>query len=335
METTESSNQRLTVESATDLLVQQEDQPETAEEVVEAEVEQPEEDFADDAEDLEEDEVEDVDESEVEEVDDEEADEDYEDVEEDEPDQDGPTLYTVKVDGEEQQVTLDDLKRGYSGQQYVQKGMQQAAEARKQAEQVFQALSQDRQNLAALVQQLQAGDLSPPQEPSREMFDADPIGYMEAKMNYDEQLKAYNENQSKVQEQLQAQTASEERAMAAYAQQEAQRLVEMVPELRDAKKASAFKEKIVRTATEVYGYEPAEIESIRRAKDFQVLIDAMRYREIVSKGDVVKAKAKKARPAIKPGAKKVSTKGDVARKQRAQLRKTGSLQDALSMMLES
>ena len=165
------------------------------------------------------------------------------------------------------------------------------------------------------------------------MFDADPIGYMEAKLNYDEQLKVYNENRGKVQEQLQAQTASEERALAAYAQQEAQKLVEMVPELRDAKKESAFKEKIVRTATEVYGYEPAEIESIRRAKDFQVLIDAMRYREIVSKGDVVKAKAKKARPAIKPGAKKVRTNNDVARQKRAQLRKSGSINDALALML--
>ena len=334
MDTTESSNQGMTLESAADMLVEQ-DQPEVTEEVTEDEVEQPEMDSTDDSEDSDDAEVEDVDPDEVEETEDED-DEDYEDVEEDAEDSDpDEDFHIVKIDGEEKRVSLEELKRGYSGQQYVQKGMQQAAEARKQAEGVYQALMQERQNLAQLVQQAQVGGLAPPQEPSRELFNADPIGYMEAKMQYEDNLKAYNEQQQKLSAVMQQQTQAEQEARSQYAHQEAQKLVEIVPELRDAKKASVFKEKVVRTATEVYGYTPEEIANISSHRDFLVLRDAMRYRESIKNGDVVREKAKKARPVIKPGAKKVSTTSDAVRKQRDRLKKTGSLDAALSLILET
>ena len=331
MDTTDTG--ALTIESAVDMLVEQ-DQPET-EESTEDEVGQPEMDSTDEAEEDEEAEVEEVDPDEVEETEDEE-DEDYEDEEEDAEDSDPDAkLYTVKVDGEEKQVTLEELRRGYSGQQYVQKGMQQAAEARKQAETVYQALMQERQSLAQLVQMAQSGSMTPPKEPSKEMFEVDPIGYMEAKIRYDEQVKEYSQYQAQFQQHLQAQTQAEQQAREAYAYTEAQKLVELVPELRDAGKASQFKDKVVKAATQVYGYTPEEIGNIASHRDFLVLRDAMLYREMMGKKDVVREKAKKARPSIKPGAKKTSTKGDVVRKQRDRLKKTGSISDALSLILET
>ena len=45
---------------------------------------------------------------------------DTEDIEELEPTVE-PETYMVKVDGQELEVTLDELKRGYSGQKYIQK----------------------------------------------------------------------------------------------------------------------------------------------------------------------------------------------------------------------
>jgi len=335
VETTESGNTALSLDSAADLLIQDQ-QPEQAEEVAEVEEEQPVEDSFDEADDSEDAEVEEVDADEVEEIDDEAEDEEYEDTEEDDEESD-PALesYIVKVDGQEKQVTLEELKRGYSGQQYVQKGMQEAAEARKQAEGVYEALMQERQNLAQLVQMAQAGEFAPPKEPSKELFDADPIGYMEAKMNYDEQMKSYGEKQQALHQQLQAQSDAEQRARSVYAQQEAQKLVELVPELRDAGKASQFKDKVVKAATEVYGYTPDEIANIQSHRDFMVLRDAMLYREMMAGKENVQKKAKKARPMIKPGAKKVSTNNDVVRKKRATLKKTGSINDALSLILDN
>ena len=52
----------------------------------------------------------------------------YEAEDEQEADQSGSETFVVKVDGEQVEVTLDDLKRDYSGQAYIQKGMREAAE---------------------------------------------------------------------------------------------------------------------------------------------------------------------------------------------------------------
>ena len=334
METTEtgSESRTLDLDSAVDLMIQPEaPEEETEIEESEAEVTQDEPE-ADEDESVEDDDGEDDGESD-EESDDDGEDDDYE-SDEDEPDQAGTDqTFRVKVDGEEVSVTLEDLKRGYSGQQYVQKGMQQAAEARKQAEEVFNAFQQERQNLAQLVQQVQQGGVTPPQEPSRELFNSDPIGYMEAKMDYDEKMQGYQAQQAQVQKVMQEQSQAEQQASQARAQQEAQKLVEIVPELRDAKAASKFKEKLVETATSVYGYTQDEIANIGSHRDFLVLRDAMKYREIMAGKTKAETKAQKAKPMLKAGAKKKSTQGDAARKIRQKLKQSGSIEDAMALMI--
>jgi len=340
VETTDSNTGPVSLDQAVEQMFQPEETTE-AELTEEVEAEQPEEDLVEDTEEEEDAEVEDVDPDEVNEVDDEETEEDdeneYEDAEQDDESEDPVgELHTVKVDGEDKQVTLDELKRGYSGQQYVQKGMQQAAEVKKEAENVYYALMQERQNLANLVQQVQSGqNLTPPTEPDSAMFDADPIGYMEAKIQYDNQVKQYQQNMGQVQAVMQQQSEAEQVARAEYAKQEAQRLVQVIPELADAGKAGKFKENLVRTATDVYGYTPEEIAGISSHRDFLVLRDAMKYREMMSGKKDVQSKVQKAKPAMKPGAKRVSTKSDAARKQKDRLKKSGSIDDALALIMQN
>lgn len=340
METTDSNTGPMSLDQAAELIAQPEETTE-AEVTEEVEQEQPEEDSYEEADDEIDAEVEDVDPDEVNEVDDEETEEDdeneYEDAEEDDESEDPVgELHTVKVDGEDKQVTLEELKRGYSGQQYVQKGMQQAAEVKKEAENVYYALMQERQNLANLVQQVQSGqNLTPPTEPDSAMFDADPIGYMEAKIQYDNQMKQYQQNMGQVQAVMQQQSEAEQVARAEYARQEAQRLVQVIPELADAGKAGKFKENLVRTATDVYGYTPEEIAGISSHRDFLVLRDAMKYREMMSGKKDVQSKVQKAKPAMKPGVKRVNTKSDAVRKQKDRLKKSGSIDDALALIMQN
>lgn len=325
METTET--QSLTVESAADLLVQPEEGSEVSEEALEAEDAQPEEDASGEAEGYDEDTEDDTEESVV----DSDEEDEYE-SEENEPAEEDPqgAVFTVKVDGEEVEVTLDQLKQGYSGQKYVQKGMQQAAEARKQAEAVYTALSQERQNLQQLVVGIQQGGITPPVEPSRELFHDDPIGYMEAKLEYDDKVTQWNA----VQQQLSSQSQAEAQARQEHARREAQVLMEKIPELRDANKAAQFKSDIVHAATEYYGFPEEVLGNITNHNELLVLRDAMLYRKMMANGDTVKSKAKKARPVIKPGTKKVTTNQDVVRKQRSQLKKSGSVEDALALMFK-
>jgi hypothetical protein len=321
VETTET--QSLTPESAIDLLVRPEETPETTEEVLESEDTQPVEAVSDDQEEAYEEEDGEAEES----VDD--SDVEYEDYE-NEPVEEEPkkAYYRVKVDGEEVEVTLDQLKQGYSGQQYVQKGMQQAAEARKAAETAYQSLMQERENLQQLVVGMQNGQVTLPVEPNRAQFDADPIGYMEAKMDYEDKLQKWNE----VQQQLAAQTHAETNARQAMAQQEAKLLVERLPELRDAKKAAQFKQEISEAA-ESYGYAPEMLNSITSHRDLLVLRDAMLYRKMMANGERVQGQ-RKPKKVIKPGSRQVTTNNDIVRKKRANLKKSGRIEDALAMMLK-
>ena len=324
METTEP----MSIDQAVEAVVA----PETPEEETELETEdaQPEEDVSDEVEEDVEDDGEEVES----ESDDDEEDADVDDeVDDEEDDQEPQESYTVKVDGKETEVTLEELKRGYSGQKYVQKGMQEAAEARKQAEGVHAALMQERQNLMALMNQVQAGNLTPPKEPSRELFDSDPIGYMEAKMNYDEQIKVYQQNVAQVQQQLTQQSQAEQQARAAYAQQEARKLVESVPEIADPSKAEAFIGK-VHKAAEKFGYTKEEIQGIVSSRDIMVLDAAAKWLDMQEGKKVVQEKSKKARKPVKAGAKKINRKSDAVRKQRDKLRQSGSIDDALALILD-
>lgn len=342
METTETlERQDTSVEGAIEsiLLTEETEQPE--EETVEAtqeqaeEVEEEVEAEVEDDEDVEEDE-DDVEESE--ESDDEES-EDEEDTEDTEQAGTQAQSFTVKVDGKTEVVTLDELKQGYSGQKYVQKGMQEAATAKKEAESVYSALLQERQNIAQLYQQAQQGTLAqPPVEPARELFETDPIGYMDAKLKYDEQLQAYSAQMHQMEQVAQQQTQAEQAAQQAYLQQEMMNLQKIIPEFADQSKATQIKDKLITSGTEIYGYEADEIAQVMDHRAIRVLHDAIKYQELMSGKEAAVEKAKpanrKKRP-VKAGAKKGNNSSQVQKKLRQKLSKSGSVDDALALILES
>lgn len=311
METTELDG---TIESAISSLLQ----PEEVEEVVEEDTEE-----ATELEDSEEEpEGEDAEEEEVEEEDDEDADEAEEST---------PELYTVKVDGKEEQVSLDDLKRGYSGQQYVQKGMQEAANLRKQAEQVYQALMNER---AMVAQAIQGGIPQPPAEPSKEMFESDPIGFMEAKLRYDDQLKEYNEQMGQFQQIAEQQGQAQQAAQRAYLEREMETLKQVVPEFADPQKASQVRDRLVTMGQEIYGYEPNEISAVMDHRAIRVLNDAIKYQELMSGKKQAEKKAKpKPKRTVRAGAKKTASNTNAERQTRQKLKKSGNINDALSLIL--
>lgn len=251
--------------------------------------------------------------------------------------QEAPSNVTVKVDGKEVEVTLDELKQGYSGQKYVQKGMQEAAQRRKEAEQVMNALNNERQQIQQLFQQIQSGGVTQaPTPPSRELFESDPIGYMEEKMNYDERKGAYDNQMAQLQHVTNNNSQAQKQAKQAYLKQEMQTLQDKIPEFADSNKASKIKERLVEVGREQYGYTPEEIGQVMDHRAIQVLHDAMKYRDIMSGKAKAVAKTKKARPIVKAGAKKVNDSATKVRKrQKAKLQKSGSIDDALGLILNT
>lgn len=256
---------------------------------------------------------------------------------EDEAGQSAPELFSVKVDGEEVQVSLEDLKRGYSGQQYVQKGMQEAAAKRKEAEEVYSALLAERQQLANLYQQIQGGQIAQaPTPPSKDLFDRDPIGYMEEKMKYDEAKAKHDQQQAQFAQLSKQQTEAQQRARQAYLQQEMEQLKTVIPELGDPEKANQVKEKLITGGREIYGYTPEEIGQIVDHRAIRVLKDALAYREIMSGKQKAEQKVKPAKPMLKAGSKKQpDSKLRQQQQRKAQLKKSGRIEDALSLILQN
>ena len=134
-----------------------------------------------DAEELPEDEEED---------DDEEYDVDVSEIEEVE---DEETYYTVKIDGEEKDVSADELVKSYQLEQAAQKRMQEAAEIRKNSEAEVAALAQQREQYAQALQSLQAqldNTGEQPQEYWDNLYSEDPMEYMRQREAYRDRKEA-------------------------------------------------------------------------------------------------------------------------------------------------
>ena len=295
-------------------------------------------------------EVAEVEEAEVEEADYEESEDDAEDAEdededdgeeeyaadEDQADQAEPNTFSIKVDGQDVSVSLDDLKRDYSGQQYIQKGMKQAAEQRKQAEEAYNGLNQQREQLDTLLRQVQTqGVIQQPTPPTRELLADDPLGYIEAEATYREEMGKFQAQRHQLVQQGQAQAAAQGQANKANLQQQMAELTKAIPDFADAKKAPRLKENLVKQGA-AEGYSSEEIGAITDHRAFKVLRKAMLYDQIMVGTSDVQAKLKKARPLMKAGTKKQPDSAKKAQgKLMSKLKKSGSAHDAAALLFNS
>ena len=325
--TVETTNQ--SIEDAVDALMAPVESEATEIEAPEAEVAEVEE------EEVEQEESESDDDAEYAEADDDDDDE-YDESDDEPADQVEPDTYSVKVNGENVDVTLDDLRKSYSGQKYIQNGMKQAAEQRKQAEEAFNGLNQQREQLNQLMQQVeQQGVISQPTPPSKELLSADPLGYIEADATYREQMGAYQAQQQQIGQQQQAMQQQQGQAHQAHLQSQMAELQQAIPEFSDAKKAPKMKERLVKQGM-AEGYTAEEIGGIVDHRAMKVLHKAMLYDQMMKGGGDVQAKLKKARPLMKAGTKKQpTTDAKKHSKQMSKLKKTGSVADAAALLFSS
>ena len=166
------------VASFESFLSPEEEQIEQAEEIIEDELIEE----ADEAEEI--DELEEVDQEDLPEEEFEEQSE-VEEVEQ-------PQVYTVKVDGVEQEVTLEELQRGYSRQQDYTRKTQELSHERKTLEQQQAELAQRDAVYSQLLPKMEAqimGDIE--NEPDwAKLSEEDPIAYVREKQVWDQKKKS-------------------------------------------------------------------------------------------------------------------------------------------------
>ena len=245
--------------------------------------------------------------------------------------EEAPSRYTVKVDGKEVEVTLDDLKRSFSGQAYIQKGMQEAAEARKAATELYQTLQTEQAKFMQVVQTIQEqGFKAPPQAPDIAMMDKDPIGYMQADARYRKEAAEFQAQQQQIQHTAMAHRQMQEKAMAEFVAEQGKVLQSRIPEFADPNKAREITGKIRSTASEAYGFSDQELGGIVDARHVLVLHDAMKWREL----QAARTKQAPAAPkSIKPVARRAEPQQLIRKKQIDAARKVGGKPEAFIDLL--
>ena len=257
--------------------------------------------------------------------------EDVEADDEEESQEQAPSKYTVKFDGKEIEVTLDDLKRSFSGQAYIQKGMQEAAETRKQATELFQTLQAEQSKFMQVVQTIQEhGFKAPPQAPDIAMMDKDPIGYMQAEARYRKDATEYQNQQYQIQQTAAAHRQMQDRAMAEFVTEQSKVLQSRIPEFANADKAREITGKIRNTASEAYGFTDQELSGIVDARQVLALHDAMKWRELQAART---QKAPAAPKSIKPVMRRTEPQQIVRKKQIDAARKSGGKPEAFIDLL--
>jgi len=241
-----------------------------------------------------------------------------------------PQTFTVKVDGKEVSVTLDELQKGYSRTQDYTRKTQQIAEVRKQAEQETQAVRAEREQYAQLLGALQAQlQSSEPQIDLERLYHEDPIEWVRQKEVMRERQEKLGAIQSEQQRLSQVSQYEQQRAMEAQLASQQEALLAALPDWKDPKKAKAEKALVIESA-KAAGFTDEDLKSVYDHRLVLLLRKAALFDQMVSKRQGIKPVVNNGPRTAKPGAAgRVSTTTESVRaKQR--LAKTGRIDDAAS-----
>ena len=242
--------------------------------------------------------------------------------------------YTVKVDGEEVEVNLDELRNGYQRQADYTRKSQSLAEQRKAYEANLQAVTQEREQYSELLgnmAQNQNAELSRYADINwADLKDTDPMEYMEKRLEYQEAKEKISELQNERARVQQQNETDMGQMLQEKLQKEAELLSKALPEYTEP--GSTFKDEVRNYALNL-GFSPQDIDGIADHRVILVLHKAM-MQDKVSKVPVKKSKtAPKVVKAGTPQTKAQRSRRTVQAK-REKLSKTGNQRDAANVFLD-
>jgi hypothetical protein len=256
-------------------------------------------------------------------------------VQEDDGQEDEPS-YVVKAAGEEKEVPLSELIKGYQlGADYTKKTTE-VAEQRKAVEAERQAIEEAKYARDNYAQRLQAIDnfltSQIPQEDLNSLKENDPIGYavkVAELSEKKEQLAAIRAEQARIAQEQQTDYA---RAMSERVAQEAQKLAQVLPEFSDPAKGENFRKEI-RSYGKTLGFTDEELSSVIDSRHVVTLHKAMMYDKLQKSKPAITKKVNEAPRLMRAGTSGSSKESEAQRvnKQRSQLRSSGKVADAAAL----
>jgi len=258
-----------------------------------------------------------------------------EESEETEQEQEQPK-YRVKVDGQEYEVTQDELVKGYQREADYTKKTQTLAEQRKAVEAEKVAVEQAKHLRDTYAQRLQIIEQAlrsqTPSEDLEALKEVDPIGYavkVAEKSEKEKQLYAIRAEQARIAQMQQSEQSQQLQQVVA---QEAEKLVKFLPEYADPEKGEQVRTNIKKYAESI-GFSSDELSKVYDSRAVLTLYKAMQYDKLMSnKGEVTK-KVGQAPKMVKAGVGKPmgSLEAEQTKRMKQQLRSSGKVSDAAKL----
>ena len=238
--------------------------------------------------------------------------------------------YKVKASGEEVEVELDELIKGYQqGTDYTKKS-QALAEQRKAVEAERGHLEQVKQERQAYAQKLQALDSFLTQQNRGVDLDVlketDPIGYAVAvaeQSQREKQLAVVRNEQQRI---AQQQQAEQQATLQNHLRQESEKLVSLIPELATPQGDAVRKQ--IRDYAKSVGWTDQELSSVYDSRAVNTLYKAMKYEQLQKSKPELNKKLQSAPKMMRSGTSAPPTRSSQDKQVLQRLRETGKVQDA-------
>tara|TARA_R100001460_G_scaffold22884_3_gene46478 strand:+ start:252 stop:1298 length:1047 start_codon:yes stop_codon:yes gene_type:complete len=247
-----------------------------------------------------------------------------------------PSTYTIRVDGKDVEVTLDELKNGYSRQADYTRKSQVLAEQRKRIDEELAATQQERQQYLSQLQQLQTQGQSELQKYQdtdwSKLKQEDPMEYMTQRDAYRELQESQREIQMKQTELYNKQQQEQLKQFEQNKRQNFDDLVQRIPEWADAEKGPKLKLQIKEYAVSK-GFTAEELGTLIDSRSIDVLHKAMKYENLL-KSKIEHKKTKVVPKVTKPGTgtNKADVSSERVKQQKSRLKRTGKVDDAAKLL---
>tara|TARA_R100000353_G_scaffold175982_1_gene148132 strand:- start:2408 stop:3442 length:1035 start_codon:yes stop_codon:yes gene_type:complete len=264
-------------------------------------------------------------------------------VENEEPLESSEELYKIKVGDQELEVTLDELKNGYSRQQDYTRKTKKLSEDRTQVDDLQKSLTRQNEEakirrdqyekqLEVLSQHLKSTENNVDLD---RLYQEDPAEYVRQKAEIDrrkEMMEATRQEQQRV---LAEKQKEHEKTYNAYLEKERKLLAEKLPIYADKDKGPTFVKNLTDYAKSI-GYTDQEISMLVDHRAVLMLANAYRYNKLRN-SKVKDKKVVKTPRVVSSSSPKVQDDNDNVkriRSKKANLKKTGSVKDAVSVLQE-
>ena len=258
--------------------------------------------------------------------------EDVESEDAEEPEQEEqPSKFTVKVDGKDVEVSLDELQKGYSRTEDYTRKTQALAQERKQAQAEFESVRNERAQYAQLLGALQEQlTQATPQVDMDYLYNEDPIEWVKQR----ELQRSNAERMAAIASEQQRLSAEQAKEQNAYLKDELSKekdlLLSQAPELRDPKTAAKAKQDWI-SAGKAVGLSEQELNNVRDHRILLALRKLAAYDAMVAKRKDLKP-VQSSTPTARPGTISKQPQSSIVKQSQQRLAKTGNVRDAASLI---